>query len=884
MDQEKSYQERKEQENVQKVEALKEELSKLKSFALMVVDEQQRLSEQLQQQTARAQEGRASASRAQEELSSAHERLQEEQQKVVRLEAELSDRSARHQEEREAMTAKLSGEESQNRQLRLRLSSLSRQLDELEDTSRSLRRTEEELQELRDKVSRGECGNSGLMSELEELRKRVLEMEGKDGELLRMEEHCRELHKKLEKEASQSQGLKVEVERLNRRIMDMEKLEDAFGKSKQECGSLKSNLEKEKMVSKVLSSEMELLTVRVKELEAAESQLGKTELLLKEDLGKLKTLTVVLVDERTAMAEKLKQMENKVQNSSGKLQAEQDRVTSVTEKLIEESKKALRSKAELEEKVRSILKEKDELKVRLMDEEEKNRQLESKISLMKKPMQMLEKEQLRNKLKEEHIKAPTAHCYHQEDNKVQDLTQEVERLRSKLKDMKVAEGDLLKAEEFESLEKRFSSEQDKARALMAELEKSRGELSRYQLAEKNECNQELLYRRLKEEEAKSGHLSREVQVLKEKVHQFLGTEESLSRVRSEQSALQRKLTQQEVRNKELAREMENLTRELERYRRFSRSLRPGMTGRRFSDLHLSTKEVQTEPLELHGEGGGANDNSAAYGKELQLRRCSSNGLDAVNNRNNLRRAQVPLGNQDSAHQSNGDVVLTHSAGQPLHIKVTPDHSHNTATLEISSPAADHAPSFTSTAIIPTSGGPPKQRITIIQNPAAKSSPPTIKARGSVVAEEARSDWALSPFTVATYSRALSPDSSGCATPDRVGSPFTTGAPEPAEVVGGHTVLRLSPDRPGLQVQRSNSTGPNVITTEDNKIHIHLGSPFLQNLGTPGPGPGSGPGPGQMPANLSTGSAQSKMSSSILIKPSASPVQRPAQITVSTTHH
>lgn len=885
MDQEKSYQERKEQENVQKVEALKEELSKLKSFALMVVDEQQRLSEQLQQQTARAQEGRASALRAQEELSSAHERLQEEQQKVVRLEAELSDRSARHQEEQEAMMAKLSGEESQNRQLRLRLSSLSRQLDELEDTNRSLRRTEEELQELRDKVSRGECGSSGLMSELEELRKRVLEMEGKDGELLRMEEHCRELHKKLEKEASQSQGLKVEVERLNRRIMDMEKLEDAFGKSKQECGSLKSNLEKEKMVSKVLSSEMELLTVRLKELEAAESQLGKTELLLKEDLAKLKTLTVVLMDERTAMAEKLKQMEDKVQNSSGKLQAEQDRVTSVTEKLIEESKKALRSKTELEEKVHSILKEKDELKVRLMDEEEKNRQLESKISLMKKPMQMLEKEQLRNKLKEEHFKAPTAHRYDQEDNKVQDLTQEVERLRSKLKDMKVAEGDLLKAEEFESLEKRFSSEQDKARALMAELEKSRRELSRYQLAEKNECNQEeLLYKRLKEEEAKSGHLSREVQALKEKVHQFLGTEECLSRVRSEHSALQRKLTQQEVRNKELAREMENLTRELERYRRFSRSLRPGMTGRRFSDLHLSTKEVQTEPLELngspHGEGGGDNDNSAPYRKELQLRRCSSNGLDAVNNRNNLRRAQVPLGNKDSSHQTNGDVVLTHSTGQPLHIKVTPDHGHNTATLEISSPAVDHAPSFTSTAIIPTSGGPPKQRITIIQNPAAKSSPPTINARGSVVAEEARSDWALSPFTVATYSRALSPDSSSCATPDRVGSPFTTGAPEPAEGVGGHAVLRLSSDRPGLQVQRSNSTGPNVITTEDNKIHIHLGSPFLQNLGTLGPGPS----PGQTPANLSTGSAQSKMSSSILIKPSAGPVQRPAQITVSTAHH
>lgn len=948
IDQEKVYQERKDEENGKKVSGLKEELTKLKSFALMVVDEQQRLAEQLRQQTAKVQELSAATAQAHEELSSANARLQEEEQKSLRLEAQLSHQNTLHHQEQEAMTAKLSGEDAQNRQLRQRLSALSRQLDELEETNKTLRRAEEELQELRDKISRGECGNSGLMSELEELRKRVLEMEGKDEELIRMEDHCRDLNKKLEKEAVQSRGLKAELDKLNHRIMDLEKLEDAFSKSKQECGSLKNNLEKERTVSKVLSSELDVLKVRVRELESAEGLLSKTELTLKEDLTKLKTLTVMLVDERKAMAEKLKQMESKVQCSTGKLQAEQDKVTSVTEKLIEESKKALRSKAELEDKMNGATKERDELRDKLSDEQEKNSDLESKINMMKKRIQALEsaeREHQRNKAKEEHIKTPVANRYQQEDNKVKDLTQEVERLRHKLKDMKVAEGDLLKTEEFESLEKRFATEQQRAKALTAELETSRRELSKYQLAEKKECNQEhVLYKRLKDEEAKSSHLSREVTALKEKIHEYMGTEESMCRVKTDHSTLQRKLTLQEVRNKELAREMETLTRELERYRRFSKSLRPGMNGRRFSDLHVATKEVQTEPQDLVSSDGRAlvpleravvngrlyeggqeeNDN------ERQLSKCSPSMLN-----NNMRRTRIGGGVETAFlkgkdvvghhhHQVNGkvpvrnpnDVVLTHSPGQPLHIKVTPDHGHNTATLEITSPTASDSPqSFTSTAVIPTSGGGGvgKQRITIIQNASmspqnTKSVSPTAKCRG--IAEESSSpNRALSPFAVVTGGAMMPADSCGSATPDRAISPIqlvsvtTSGSPErcqSAELLemvggggggGGHALFRVTPERQSSwQVQRSNSSGTNVITTEDNKIHIHLGGAFVQSL-SPTP---SSPSPsicqqGEQKAPVLTNGASSavrgsgKITSSIMIKPTSTPLPRPSHITVSSAY-
>ncbi|KAL7833634.1 hypothetical protein AOLI_G00285940 [Acnodon oligacanthus] len=928
IDQEKAYQERREEENNRKVTNLKNELTKLKSFALLVVEEQQRLTEQLSQQTAKVQELQISATKAQEELNSANIRAQEEEGKVLRLEAELRDQASWFHQEQEAMTAKLTNEDSQNRQLCHKLSTLSRQLDELEETNQTLRRAEEELQELRDKISHGECGNSSLVSEVEKLRKRVLEMEGKDEELIKMEDLCRDLHRKLEKESNQGHSLKAEVDKLNHRIMELEKLEDAFGKSKQECSSLKCKLEKERTITKHMCNELDVLSVRIKELEATESQLEKTELVLKEDLTKLKTLTVRLLDERKTLSEKLKQMEDKVQNSTGKLQAEQDKVTSVTEKLIEESKKALRSKAELEEKTCIATKERDEFRTKLKAEEEKNSDLQSKVNMMKKRLQSLEtveREFLRNKAKDEKIKI-TNH-FHQEDNKVKDLTKEVERLRRKLKEMKMVEGDLLKTEdEFESLEKRYSNEHERAKLLMEELEILRKELSKYQLAEKEESNQEqTLYKRLKEEEAKSSHLTREVEALKEKIHEYMGTEESICRMKTDHATLQRKLTQQEVKNKELAREMETLIRELERYRRFSKSLRPGMNGRRFSDLQVSTKEVQTDPTDNLPSNYNKLDpleqavmNGKLYEEnkleeepnynEIHYTKCNPSLINSVNNLQNsvrrvrgpfLKSSQQPINgkvqqNQNGAHVQQGDVVLAHSSGQPLHIKVTQDHGHNTATLAITSPTTENIQSYTSTAVIPTSGGPPKQRITIIQNGSVS---PHNKTKGFPSTEgPCTSDRSVSSFTVTAHSQTITPDISGSVTLDRAMSPIQivsviTGTPdrqpsgELLEVLADHTVVRVTPERKnGWQLQSSNSSGPNVITTEDNKIHIHLDNSYIQAINSVSQpiSPCCSSVQEQRTPVLSNGTpikGNNKITSSILIKPISSPVSRSSQITM-----
>ncbi|XP_062906588.1 filamin A-interacting protein 1-like isoform X3 [Mobula hypostoma] len=903
IDQEKAYQVKKELENVKKIAKLKEELTKLKSFTLILVDEQQRLSEQLNQQNQKVQELSVIAQEAQEKLTASEERSTEEEHKAFALEIELQTQTSRFYQEQETTMAKLTNEESQNRQLRLKLATLSRQIDELEETNKSLKKAEEELQDLREKINRGECGNSSLRAEVEVLRKRVLEIEGKDEELLKMEDQCRDLNRKLEKEESHSRNLKTEVEKLKKRIMELEKLEDAFSKSKQECYVLKCNLEKEKNLSKQLANELETLKVRVRELEAIENKLEKTELAMKEDLSKLKTLTVMLVDERKNMAEKMRQTEDKFQNANAQLQTEENKVTVVTEKLIEESKKALKSKAELEEKTYNLTKERDELKKKLKAEEERGNDLLSKSNLMKRRLQSLEaieKEYFRNKGKQEYGKSPS--CLQKDDNKIRELT-------------------------HDSLEHRYCDEQQRLKLMTGELETVKKELARYKLAEKNESTQEqILFDRLSEEQAKSSHLTREVEALKDKIHEYMATEDLLSHFKAEQASMQKKLTQQENRNKELARETENLTKELERYRRFSKSLRPGMNGRRFGEFQLCSKEIQTDaidneppdyksliPLAKAVVNGKicteSEETDYSTQDDDQSLQVNYNSL-TVNTVNNNKRSWAPSMKNNEPYAQNGktvsklngnlahpgELVLTQKQGQPLHIKVTPDHGQSTATLEITSPTLENSFSYTSTAVIPNCGV-PKQRITIIQN--ASLTPVKSKVMDGCSTPER----ALSPLGRTTTSRSKSrtPDSRGSSTPERTMSPIQivavpansthspdrTLSPEPVETAAAHTIFRVSPERiQGRQIQKSN-TSPNVITTEDNKIHIHLGTPHIQTtIPVSRPmSPCSSIQEIRTPAitNGTPNKSTNKITSSITITPTATPAPRHSQITVSNVY-
>ncbi|XP_068428625.1 filamin A-interacting protein 1-like [Clinocottus analis] len=728
-----------------------------------------------------------------------------------------------------------------------------------------------------------------LLSEVELLRRRVVEMEGKDEELIRMWDQCRDLDRSLSRETSYCRSLKVEVDKLNGRISKLDRIEEALGKSKQECGVLKGSLEREREVSKVLSGELDMLKVRMRELEAVESQLGKSEAVIRQDLAKLRSLTVALVEDRKTTAERLRQAEEKLNRKEGK-RNEQSNLATMTEGPREERQQALRSKADLEERIKGIAKEKYELQDRLKTEEERNAELQGRITAMKKKLQILENRKEREKYN-------AGHC-HSDDNKVKELTLELERLQKRLRDKEVLEEELMKVEhDFKSLQKRFKDEQKRSQALTEELEVAKGELSRYEQAEKQEVNQEhLLLCRLQKEQVKSRLLGREVDALKQKLQKLMGTEESICRVQTDHSTLQKKLTQQEASNRELAREMKELCSELDRHGQIkNRTL--GANQQRHADLHQTTKEVQTEPADSpppdFSEPGEAldeenEDEEPNHDAEV-IHRRSSVVSNLNNTNNNMSQYSSRSANGIDLHQAaNGEVMmLTHTPGQPLQIKVTPHHILNTATLEISSPNGDAATSFTSTALIPTSGASPKQRITIIQNSALSAvnakSPPSSP------------DGTVSAFDGAPVARALNPNPPRSATPDHGGSPIQivtvrTCSPEPTDAahpaVHGKTPERQSSRQP----QRSGGTeaSPSIIATEDNQIHIHLGSPYGQSLNGMAHSLPQPVGPyylrheqrTQVLANGCHVKGVGTITSSITISPAASPAAHSSNITVS----
>ncbi|KAL3052066.1 hypothetical protein OYC64_004758 [Pagothenia borchgrevinki] len=907
LEQEKGYQARKDTDHNRRLEKIRAELVKLKSFALMLVDERQLHIEQIDQQTQKIQEFVQKLQEKEQRLSSVSETAKEDGQKLLNLENELEHRAAKCAQEHEDMTAKLANEESQSRQLRLKMAGLAHKIEELEERNKLLQKSEEDLQELREKISKGECGDSSLMTELENLRKKVLEMEGKDEEITKTETQCRELRKQLQGEENHSKELRLEVEKLQIRMVELEKLEGAFCKSNTECAQLHAILEKEKRVVQDLAGELETVKTRLKELEGSETKFEKAEMLLKDDLMKLKSFAVILVEDRKNTAERLKQEEQKSEDLSEMFKAEQGKVTEVTEKLIEESKTLLRFKSEMEVKVSMLVKEKDELKNLLASEEEKCKQMNTKLGGMKIRMDGLEEKSFHK----DYNRNPD------EDNKVKELTIEIERLKSRLKQLEVVEGDLMKTEdEYDLLEKKFRTEQDKANTLSKILEEMKSQIARNKAIEKGEVTspEAELRIRCKSEEAKTRELQTDVRALKEKIHELMNKEDQLSQLQVDYSVLQQRFMEEEEKKRSMSYDFANLANELEATKRYSRALRPSMNGKRMVNVPVTSTAVQTD--EIIGEQ--AEDDTAAgfirksvleenhlmnnlrqqgLKKPAVLERFPPASADLTDKKSWIpwmkKKAAISLTQTLTDKMNRASLINppeTRRPCQPLHIRVTPDHLNSTATLEITSPRAEDF--FSSTTIIPTLGN-QKPRITIVPK-----TPMTMASKSKDCDPLGGFDRAKSPVTITAISRAKSPEKSNACSPlERLKSPVsfirvnsipvaeTCAAPEPKDTTASRpTMMKMTPDKLPFRKYNANSS---IITTEDNMIHIHLGPQYKR------PSEGCSSSlltlrSSESSKEVSTGTVlrsprqslvgktiQSKMTSSITITPISSTSPRPA---------
>lgn len=291
---------------------------------------------------------------------------------------------------------------------------------------------------------------------MEVLRKKLLKIQGKDEEVRKAEDLCRTVREKLEEEENLTKELRAEIERLQCRMAELEKLEEALGKSKSDCSQLCLSLNEEKNLTKKLSSELEALQARLKEVEGSEIKLEKAEQALAMELDKLKGFTLTFVNERKRLLEK---------------QREDEKLILKLKEKLEHHKNSLGLSADPGHA--------DFIRSRIEDELSSTGFLTSKLAGRKKSLDYLKMADDNIGLvnKSVNVKNIGMEGSQEEDNKVKELTQEVERLKNRLKQMEIVEKDLKSSESKngELLEK-FQREQNRARELSLQVEQLRTQL------------------------------------------------------------------------------------------------------------------------------------------------------------------------------------------------------------------------------------------------------------------------------------------------------------------------------------------------------------------------------------------------------------------------
>ncbi|XP_027697198.1 leucine zipper protein 1 [Vombatus ursinus] len=355
-------------------------------------------------------------------------------------------------------------EVASSRHLRFKLQSLGRRLDELEEATKSLQKAEDELLDLQDKVIQAEGSNSSMLAEVEALRKRVLKIEGKDEEIKRAEDLCQLMKEKLEEEESLTRELKAEIERLQKRMAELEKLEEAFGRSKNDCTQLCLSLNEERNLTKKISSELETLRVKVKELETSEDRLDKTEQSLVSELEKLKSLTLSFVSERKYLNDRDRENEKLIKELTQKL--EQNNKVNLADHPRNASTLLDRNDLRIEDGISSTLPSKEARRKGTLDYRKQG------------------ENETRNKSENEKNRD-------QEDNKVKDLNQEIEKLKTQIKHYESLEEELKKTRaQNNDLKDSYLSEQNKNKVLTSQLEEVKLQLKNQKDLENGEVESE----------------------------------------------------------------------------------------------------------------------------------------------------------------------------------------------------------------------------------------------------------------------------------------------------------------------------------------------------------------------------------------------------------
>uniref|UniRef100_A0A8C2CCU4 Filamin A interacting protein 1a n=1 Tax=Cyprinus carpio TaxID=7962 RepID=A0A8C2CCU4_CYPCA len=669
-------------------------------------------------------------------------------------------------------------------------------------------------------------------------------MQRASGELVKLKSFAlmmvdeRELH--LEKIDKQSHKIQDLLQKLDEREKKLHEAERKAKEDNQKILDLEVELElrtskfanEQEEMSAKLTDELVSVKIRMKELESSELKLEKDELDLKEDLLKLKSVTVIMVNEHKNMTDRIRSEEKKRDELNQLYKAEQEKVTEVTERLIEESKKRLKLKSEMELKVAALVKERDEIKLKLTKAEEQCEDLSSKSGIMKQStMNKEERESFQKVMDLQSV----SNAHGKDENKVKVLTLETERLKNRLQQLEAIERDLIKPE-YDLL----ATEKETARSLSQQGQEI-SQTESIKVIEQGEvgCQETELRHRFMREEAKTRDLQADVQALKEKIHELMNKEDELSQLQVDYSVLHQRFLEEEDKKKSISTEVLNLTKELEVTRRYSRTLRPSTKGSRMMDVPVTSTGVQTDSVENRTadiETPAAFIKMSVQEENRIMSSLQQRSLKKPAQRPTVRELYPPtvsdyttkkswipwMRKKDSSSSevsldtsgeaASSEVSMSQKYDHPLNVQVIPDIQNIEATLQNcvglsedftkqASARLSQETQSSQTAILPTN-----ERTKEPKNPERVRLPMTFasisKVKNAEIMRSPSMDKSLSPVSPASISSSQ----------------------ESVDMITGRAVFKETPEKRMVPtpIKKSNA---NVITTEDSKIHIHLGSQF-----------------------------------------------------------
>ncbi|XP_078690012.1 uncharacterized protein LOC144921164 isoform X1 [Branchiostoma floridae x Branchiostoma belcheri] len=542
---------RKEKDYDKTTKLLKEDLTKLKSFSLTLVNERKKHLNKLAEGQMKIEELGQLVDDDHMQVEDLRNALEEERRRNGELQAKLDHHI-------------LTGEVSMVDALKL-------QVKEMEKTGQKLVKTEQTEQKLREQLVHEGNKVKVLTAEVEILKKQIEELESVEETLHKSQSECRDLKEKMKESENVNSSLEIKVTKLENTLQGMMVEENkngingtkdvaSNGEKEDQAKKLNSELMGEVKALKKQLDELKVVKQRWDEAEEECTKLKKKlageEKLSKQLSGKLDELTaeVCSLKEVAESAEKKDSVHTKL---TGKLKQEQEKVKELTEK-VKTLKKELEemenvsSKAGDKGKTGAPSREIDQLKAKLKDQQAKAKLLNSEVNTLRKRVEKHKDTELmlvQTEAECRELKVKLA----QEEKMQRDPNSALVQLRDRLNE---------ELERVKELTAKLSAGEKEVDALKLKLNETQEKMDEYETlvktAKKADLDLKLAKARFTEEQTKSKLLNSEVSTLKKRMLKNEVTEQNLSKAEDEIKELRGKLLTQESATRELSAIIDNL--------------------------------------------------------------------------------------------------------------------------------------------------------------------------------------------------------------------------------------------------------------------------------------------------------------------------------------